>query len=148
MWIVEMHRVPRPAVGYDNFGCPSTQWEAFLGLGKAYGWQPKGLLDRSNENREGTRDMRYIAGMYGQPGGWLPLVEADDAKAWAEALDRAATHMEALKIDLPKPKGPFRISKSLTPEQHELLNGGIRVDHIRAFTAYLHQGAFDCAYDD
>jgi hypothetical protein len=144
MFIVEMHRLPRPEVGYDNLDCPDPHWKALFDLGKAFGWEPKGAIQRSKENRAGYRDPRYIGGTYGE---WLPEVERDDAKAWAQALDRGAAHMEQLGIELPK-TGPYLISESLTPEMHEVINGGVSVDFVRTFAAYLHEGAFDFAYDD
>jgi hypothetical protein len=144
MFIVEMHRVPRPEVGYDNLDCPGPHWDALLELGQAFGWQPRGILQRSKEDREGYRRMRYIPGMYGE---WLPEVDQEDAKAWAEALDRAANHMEELGVELPR-RGPYLISEGVTPEMHEAMNGGVSAAFVRTFSEYLHRGAFDCAYDD
>ena len=143
MFVVEMHRIPRPKVGHDNLHCPSPHWDALLELGRAFGWQPKGMLQRSKENRVGCREMRYIPGMYGE---CLPEVELDDAKAWAEALDRAATHLEELGVE-PR-RGPYLISENVTPAMLQFMNGGVSAGFVRTFAFYLHRGAFDCAYDD
>jgi len=44
MFIVEMHRIPRPASGYDLFDCPGPLWDALRKLGESYGWQPMGTV--------------------------------------------------------------------------------------------------------
>jgi hypothetical protein len=44
MFIVEMHRIPRPTSGYDLFDCPGPLWDTLKKLGESYGWKPMGTV--------------------------------------------------------------------------------------------------------
>jgi len=189
MLIVEMHRIPRPADGYDLFDCPGPLWESLRKLGESYGWKPAGTLPASyisaskadaeerllaelrasvpanlkalvQKEREEARKNRKLLfnssyDKYGQldlyePRDWggVPrMVTAEDGKAWAEALDRALQHMNELDIDLP-PEGPCIINSTMHPELNGLMNGGLKRDFVRAFSAYIRRGAFGFAWDD
>ncbi len=77
----------------------------------------------------------------------IRMVTVDDARQWAEALERALQHMETLGIDLPH-EGPGIINTTMHPELNELMNGGLKRDFVRAFIQYLKGGSFGFAWDD
>ncbi len=142
MLIVEMHRIPKPADGYDLFDCPGPLWDALRKLAVSYGWKPAGTLPASyhsaekakaeelklaelranvppnleklvqKEREEARKNKKLLYSSdywkYDQLDLYLPrdwggiprMVTVDDGMAWAEALDRALQHMEALGATL------------------------------------------------
>lgn len=200
MFIVEMHRIPKPSDSYDLFDCPGPLWDALRKLGESYGWKPMGTVpspstpkdkaeaeerkleeyratvpphwrevakrlddeEREKLKAQGKRSSLILSGpgndmywKYSQLdlylprdwGGVIRMVTAEDATHWADALDRALQHMETLNIDLPH-EGPGIINENMHTELNELMNGGLKRDFVRAFTAYIRRGAFGFAWDD
>jgi hypothetical protein len=143
MFIVELHRLPRPKSGRDNFDCPVSLWEELKDLGMAFGWVPAGAM-RMDSVIQGDRDYDYRPGDYGTP---MPIVEATDAAAWAEALERGCFYLNELKVDLP-PRGPLVLNVGEHEGLNTLANGGLTRDFAAEFRAYLQRGAFDFAWDD
>ena len=143
MFVVEMHRLPRPKSGRDNFDCPISHWEELKDLGMAFGWVPAGAM-RKDSVIQGDRDYDYRPGDYGAT---MPIVEATDAADWATALERASFHLNELKVDLP-PRGPLVLNLGEHEALNALANGGLTRGFAEEFRAYLQRGAFDFAWDD
>ena len=84
---VEMFRDAAEVHGRDRFSCPIAAWALVWELGQAFGWQPKGTTYLSPPKRPvETPALRNY-----QPGDAQDYkrVEADDATAWARALEVA-----------------------------------------------------------
>jgi hypothetical protein len=85
--IVEMFREAAAPGGRNRFSCPLQTWELLWELGRAFGWTPKGttyvLPAKSTVEAPARRNY--------QPGSVRDHkhVEADDAMAWARALEVA-----------------------------------------------------------
>lgn len=85
--IVEMFREAAAPKGRNRFSCPVATWELLWDLGRAFGWQPKGttyvLPAKSPVEAPARRNY--------QPGAMRDhkQVEAEDAMAWARALEVA-----------------------------------------------------------
>ncbi len=85
--MVEMFRDAAAPKGRNRFSCPMQIWELLWELGRAFGWQSKGttyvLPSKSTVEAPARRDY--------QPGGSQDhkQVEAEDAIAWARALEVA-----------------------------------------------------------
>jgi hypothetical protein len=93
---VEMFRHAAAPRGRNRFSCPLPTWELLQELGQAFGWQPKGatyvLPAKSTVEAPARRNY--------QPGSVRDhkQVEADDAMAWARALEaaKASPHTRAM----------------------------------------------------
>ena len=91
--IVEMFREAAVPGGRNRFSCPLQTWELLWELGQAFGWAPKGttyvLPAKSTKNTKST--VETPARRNYQPGSVQDHkhVEADDAMAWARALEVA-----------------------------------------------------------
>lgn len=85
--IVEMFREAAAPGGRNRFSCPLQTWELLWELGRAFGWTPKGTtyVRPAKSNMEAPARRNY------QPGNVQDHkhVEADDAMAWARALEVA-----------------------------------------------------------
>ena len=85
--IVEMFREAAAPGGRNRFSCPLQTWELLWELGRAFGWTPKGttyvLPAKSTVEAPARRNY--------EPGSVQDHkhVEADDAMAWARALEVA-----------------------------------------------------------
>lgn len=119
--MVEMFRDAAERHGRDRFSCSVAAWRFFKDLAVTYGWQPRGttysLLDsnidppaRHNYEAGDSRDRKYV--------------EADDAIAWANALEAAksSAHSAAM-IDAAAGDAPLR-------------------SWLEEFVAYAYGGAF------
>jgi hypothetical protein len=94
--IVEMFRDAASPKGRNRFACPLSTWELLWELGHAFGWHPRGttyvLPEKSTVEAPARRNY--------QPG--TPRdhkqVEAEDAMAWARALEvaKASPHAAAM----------------------------------------------------
>ena len=85
--IVEMFRKAAAPGGRNRFSCPLPTWELLWELGRAFGWHPQGttyvLPAKSPVEAPARRNY--------QPGSVRDhkQVEAEDAMAWARALEVA-----------------------------------------------------------
>ena len=94
--IVEMFREAAAPGGRNRFSCPVQTWQLLGELGRAFGWQPKGttyvLPARSTVEAPARRNY--------QPGSVQDHkeVDAEDAMAWARALEvaKASPHAAAM----------------------------------------------------
>jgi len=84
---VEMYRLAEDGPG-ARFSCSVPAWNLLWEFGQAFGWRPKGTIYAAPPQRR--VEMPPQRRNY-QPGDALDRkrVEADDALAWAEALDVA-----------------------------------------------------------
>jgi hypothetical protein len=85
--VVEMFREAAAPHGRNRFSCPISIWELLWELGQAFGWQPKGTtyVLPTKSTMEAPARRNY------QPGSLQDHkhVEAEDAMAWARALEVA-----------------------------------------------------------
>lgn len=85
--IVEMFREAAAPGGRNRFSCPLQTWELLWELGRAFGWTPRGTtyVVPARSTVEAPARRNY------QPGSEYDHkhVEADDAMAWARALEVA-----------------------------------------------------------
>jgi hypothetical protein len=120
--------------GRDRFSCPLPIWEFLWELGRAFGWHPIGttyvMPANSTVGVPARRD--YHPGTSQDH----KLVAAEDAVAWARALDAAkvspylAAMIEARAVALPSSGKP----------DAELLPGV-----LEEFTEFAYGGAFEFA---
>lgn len=92
MFIVEMHRIPKPADCYDLFDCPGPLWDALRKLGESYGWKPAGTIPEPHWERDKTeREERELAELRAiPPEGWEARITA------AEERDRVSGKKDIL----------------------------------------------------
>ncbi|HEV8332259.1 MAG TPA: hypothetical protein VGQ22_12615 [Steroidobacteraceae bacterium] len=85
--VVEMFREAAAPHGRNRFSCPMQTWELLWELGQAFGWHPKGTtyVLPAKTTVEAPARRNY------QPGTLHDhkQVEAEDAMAWARALEVA-----------------------------------------------------------
>jgi hypothetical protein len=90
---VEIFRPAAAPGGRNRFSCPLPVWELLYELGQAFGWQPKGAtyVLPAKSAIEAPARRNY------QPGSIRDhkQVDADDAMAWARALEAAKTSPHA-----------------------------------------------------
>lgn len=93
---VEMFREAAAPGGRNRFSCPLQTWELLWELGSAFGWHPKGTtyVLPAKTAVEAPARRNY------QPGSVQDhkQIEAEDAKAWARALEvaKASPHTVAM----------------------------------------------------
>jgi hypothetical protein len=91
-----MFRKATEPVRGPAFSCSLDEWELLRELGQTFGWRPKGVTYVAPPGRKivAPAQRNY------QPGEWLDRkwVDADDARAWGQALHlaRQSSHMEAM----------------------------------------------------
>jgi hypothetical protein len=132
--IVEMFREAATPKGRNRFSCPVPTWELLWELGQAFGWHPKGTtyVLPAKSTLEAPARRNY------QPGSVQDhkQVEAEDAVAWARALEVAklsphtAAMIEARSAAL---AGAGKLDGELLP--------GV----IDEFIAFAYGGAFEFA---
>ena len=94
--IVEMFREADAPKGRNRFSCPMPTWELLRELGHAFGWQPKGttyVLPAKSKMETPARRNYHPGTVYDHK-----QVEAEDARAWARALEvaKASPHAAAM----------------------------------------------------
>lgn len=123
--IVEMFRGAAAPKGRNRFSCTLPAWDVLWELGQAFGWQPSGttyvLPARSTLAVPARRNY--------QPGSVQDhkRVEAEDAMAWARALEVAKA-------------SPHTAAMLAARSAGELLPGG-----IDEFIEFAYGGAFEFA---
>ena len=94
--VVRLYRNAAEEYGRDLFACSPEEWRFFLELGRTFGWQPQGTTYElpAGSKREGVALRNYEVGTKDD----RKLVSADDAIAWARALESAhgSTHFTAM----------------------------------------------------
>jgi hypothetical protein len=93
---VEMFREAVEGNDRDRFSCSVEVWELLAEIGRTFGWQPKGTTYQASPRQKiDSPALRNY-----QPGDSLDhkRVEAEDAIAWARALDvaRHSPHLGAM----------------------------------------------------
>jgi hypothetical protein len=85
--LVEMFRDAAAPGGRNRFSCPLQTWELLWELGRAFGWTPKGTtyVLPAKSTMEAPARRNYHPGSVHDH----KHVEADDAMAWARALEVA-----------------------------------------------------------
>lgn len=85
-----MHRIPKPADGYDLFDCPGSLWEALQKLGESYGWRPAGTLPASYHSKEkaDAEEQRLAEIRAEMPPDWKEQARKLDEEAKREESER------------------------------------------------------------
>jgi hypothetical protein len=131
---VEMFRHAGAPGGRNRFSCPLPIWELLWELGHAFGWQPKGTtyVLPAKSTMEAPARRNY------QPGTLRDhkQVAADDAMAWARALEAAkvSPHMQAM-ID----------ARSAAVTGAEQVSGALLPGVVDEFIEFAYGGAFEFA---
>lgn len=148
-FIVEMwglpHKSDDPKTWRDNrhFECGATFWDTAVSLGRENGWKPMGTIPSdADPYNPGPLAMDYEPGSYGAS----TMVLADDAKAWADALERAIQFEKP--VNLEKKQQPILITDEMTAEEFERINKGVSPEGLKEFIAFLRRGGFGFAWDD
>jgi len=93
---VQMFRMALEPHGRDRFSCPLPVWELLREVGESFGWQPTGTTYIAPPKRNVDTSVRHNY----QPGDSLDhkCVEAEDAVAWARALEvaKSSPHFVAM----------------------------------------------------
>ena len=133
--IVEIVRHAAESGGRDRFSCSLLTWHLLLELGQVFGWQPRGTTYLPR-----TAKQEALARHNYEPGDPQDYkrVEADDAIAWAAALERAkvSPHLSTLLAE--------RAAALAQGVDRELLHGTIDAldSVIGEFIVYAFGGAF------
>jgi hypothetical protein len=149
MFIVEMYGVPSDPANKRFFDCGHRVWESALALGKQYGWKPMGTIPEPS-----CMEMFVKSGHYNhdyEPIMWgaEKMVLADDAKAWAEALERAvADSDEKALAEASKPGVPIVSDWMKSEEDFQFVNGGPSRKKLLEFAEFMKNGGFGFTWDD
>jgi hypothetical protein len=93
---VQMFREAAAPKGRNRFACPIPTWELLWELGQAFGWRPKGttyVLPAKSKMETPARRNYHPGTVHDHK-----QVEAEDAMAWARALEvaKASPHTAAM----------------------------------------------------
>ena len=123
---VEMFRDATEAGGRDRFWCSLVIWDLLQEIGVEFGWTPSGSTYLAHLDAKFAVPIERDY----QPGQAEDLkeVSADDAMAWANALESAL--LSPLLVEILTARAP-------TGVPHETLIGS-----VREFTEYCYGGAF------
>lgn len=132
--VVQMFRESAAPKGRNRFSCPLPVWELLSELGQSFGWHPKGTtyVLPAKSKMEAPARRNYEPGTVQDH----KQVEAEDAIAWAQALEvakaspHAAAMLEARSAAL---AGAGKASSELLP--------GV----IDEFIEFAYGGAFEFA---
>lgn len=125
----------------------------YVGLGVQFGWQPMGAQYEDRKSSwpgfEMLKPGMNVLDSY-NPGKIeeFKIVLAEDAAAWAEALEKAAAAMEAGSLDFAFTRGERTFREGMTAKEFADINNRPDTSHIRAFIEFLKQGPFEFYYDD
>jgi len=129
-----------------TFSCHGNDWKMAQNLGRSFGWQPKGPLFHP---WHATADAIVRVDEY-DPDGWirgLHEVEADDARAWGQALEACADAVEAGAATLPNQPSAVLLREGMTLKEFRQANRGLTVQFLRSFAKFLSKGAFKFGWD-
>jgi hypothetical protein len=128
--IVEMSRDAAEPSGRNRFSCSLVAWEFLRELGETFGWRPQGTTYTASP----AAKIEAAARRNYEPGEALDQkrIEADDALAWASALEMART-----SAHLPAILSARAAAKSGVEASAETLS-----NVLEEFTEYAYGGAF------
>lgn len=140
--MIEMSRESAEPGGRDRFSLSAEAWELLIDIGQAFGWQPQGTL---YARKPSAKELGTAALHDYRPGNHRDRkrISAEDAKAWATALDKAqqSPHLENL---LGSRTGAVVLDESATDEQKRSVNAPFEVT-MKEFVEYAYGGAFSFA---
>ena len=134
---VRLYRDAAEPHGRDLFACSIAQWQFLLQLGRTFGWTPEGT---TYELRLDSKIVSAARRDY-EPGATADrkLVDAEDARRWAHALEDAMT----------SPHLPAMIEAHSTAVLADEKNTVTSViDSMAEFIQYAYGGAFMFSRDD
>jgi hypothetical protein len=140
--MIEMVRDSAEAGGLDRFAVGTAAWELLFDVGKAFGWRPAGTMysRKSPAKETETAALRdYLPGNHRD----RKRIDADDATAWATALD-AALRSPKLGELLAGRTGVVVLGDDATAEQTRSANAPFDVT-MKEFIQYAYGGAFSFA---
>jgi len=145
--IVELVRDSRETGGRDRFSLSSDAWLLLLEIGATFGWKPNGTTylrkptnkastPRSIADAASTAIHDYLPGS----GHDYKRIDADDAAAWARALDaaRRSPHFAAMLGDRSR---PVVLEGDTSNDKTRSVNAPFTVT-MAEFIEYAYGGAF------
>ncbi len=137
-----------PDPEWRTFSCAAWLWEEIQKLAKEHGWHPLGTVPR--DVSDGRWDTAGEFKHSYEPGDWgyVKLVLAEDAAAWADALERFADRVEAGEVTVLAKSHCLLIREGMTEEELEAANRDMSLEFLRELIAFLRRGGFRFAWDD
>ena len=135
---VEMVRDAAESGGRDRFSCTIAAWRLVFDLGQAFGWRPLGTTYLP---RAGSVPLISARHDY-QPGerSDQKQVTADDAIAWAKALDNARRSSHFAAMIAMRLAGGAAVEDAPGEETHDAI--AACADIIDEFIEYAYGGEF------
>lgn len=129
------------------FGCQWATWDLMRELGEAHGWKPTGTQAPQHHLADWEKFGGFQASYDCADFPLVKVVTQDDARAWSEALEKAA---QALGEGILPLRGPgIRVLSDRYPlEALGHLKYGARAGFIHRFAAFLLQGEFTFVWED
>lgn len=148
VFIVEMFWGTIDSPEHRFFACHDKVWKELLQLGQAHGWRPAGTVPDSGSKVRWDEDGKF-SGDY-KPVDWLycKTVLAEDAAAWAEALELVRTKLRKHELKVFAAPKPILLVEGMTKEEFRRINSGITEKFLTKFLIFLRKGAFSFTYDD
>jgi hypothetical protein len=149
MFVVEMYGVPNKEPEKRWFDCGHRVWEDAIKLGKKFGWQPMGTVPAPSSMEAWIKAGSYKNDYEPYMWGYEMMVMADDAKAWAEALERALADMDDKSIaSTSKPGAPIISDTMQNENDFKHVNDGSSRSRLREFIDFMKKGGFAFTWDD
>jgi hypothetical protein len=129
-----------------TFACSWWNWQTAQQVAHAFGWQPAGPLFRSWSDK--TAPPVRVAAY--DPDGWINGihdVDAEDARAWGQALERCLEAVDSGAFQLPDVKQPALIADGMDLNGFRQANRGFTPQFLRAFASFLSKGRFTFGWD-
>jgi len=124
-----------------HFSCGGATWKRALQLARDFGWEPNGTSPDPIWHDQWDAYGNFL-GDY-RCDELRKIISADDAAAFADALERASKH------PLPAfPKGPVLLLEGMTANQYRQANAGLFADFLAKFIGLLRNGEFSFFWDD
>jgi hypothetical protein len=132
--MIQMARDARESRGRDIFACSNALWVLLQHLGRTFGWQPMGTTYLASGKQPISLPARHDY----HPGGTADRkqVDAEDAVAWARALDAAQQSVQFTELLMEQHNGNTADSSTYIKTLHSL---------IYEFTEFSYGGTFTFA---
>jgi len=119
-----------------------------LKLGRENGWQPMGTIPEDSGSLEkyiqlGKFDSSYEPNDYS----YSTMVLAQDAQAWATALEKALNTVGTEELKSEKYWSPL-LRDDMTADDFIAANRGLTKKHVQEFIEFLQRGGFGFAWDN
>ncbi|MEI7741133.1 MAG: hypothetical protein WCJ29_01360 [bacterium] len=130
------------------FDCHYNVWNELLRLGRENGWKSAGTLPGRSSWDEWARVGRYENDYDPIDYKYTKSIFADDAKNWADALERMLIELPGDIESSAKTKMPILLVEGMTEGGFVSANRGISVELIKEFIIFLRGGGFGFTFDN